>query len=158
MKLPDIFVLQRHHFFLKISICHFTVVSTFVTNKQLRETVHFCFNLKESAVERHRLLCEAYGEHAPSIKTSEHWFRRIKNCDFITSYKELDGRPVKFEDIDLEALLDQDSRHTLKELAEPSKLLKKRCQPVSRPWIYGAKTRKLVCIWTQAKRHRTTLF
>ena len=38
----------------------------------------FCFNLKKSAAERHLLLCEAYGEHAPSIKTCEYWLRRFK--------------------------------------------------------------------------------
>ena len=55
-------------------------MSTFLPTKQhLREALLFCFNLKKSAAEGHRLLCEAYGEHAPSIKTCEYWFRRFKS-------------------------------------------------------------------------------
>ena len=54
-------------------------MSTFVPTKQhLREALFFCFNLKKSAAEGHRLLCEAYVEHASSIKTCEYWFRRFK--------------------------------------------------------------------------------
>ena len=66
------------------------------TKQHLREALLFCFNLKKSGAEGHRLLCEAYGEHAPSIKTCE----------------------VKFEDAELEALLDQDSCQTQEKLAE----------------------------------------
>ena len=64
-------------------------MSTFVPTKQhLREALLFCFNLKKSAAEGHRLICEAYGEHAPSIKTCEDWLRRFKSGDFDTSDKE----------------------------------------------------------------------
>ena len=45
----------------------------------MREALLFCFNFKKIAAEGHRLLCEAYGEHAPSIKTCEYWFRRFKS-------------------------------------------------------------------------------
>ena len=55
-------------------------MSTFVPAKQyLREALLFCFNLKKSAAEGYRLLCEAYGEHALSIKTCDYWFRRFEN-------------------------------------------------------------------------------
>ena len=50
------------------------------TKQHLREALLFCFNLKKSGAERHRLLCEAYGEHAPSIKNGEYWFRRSKSA------------------------------------------------------------------------------
>ena len=94
-------------------------MSTFVLTKQhLRETLLFCFNLKKSAAEGHRLLCEAYGEHAPSIKTCEYWFRRFNSGNFDTSDKEREGRPVKFEDTELKALLDQDSCQTQEKLAK----------------------------------------
>ena len=94
-------------------------MSTFVPTKQhLREELLFCFNFKKSAAEGHRLLCEAYGEHAPSIKTCEYWFRYFKSGDFDTSDKEREGRPLKFEDAELEALLDQNSCQTQEKLAE----------------------------------------
>ena len=55
-------------------------MSTFVPTKQhLWEALLFCFNLKKNAAEGHRLLCEAHGEHAPSIKTCEYWFRCFKS-------------------------------------------------------------------------------
>ena len=53
---------------------------TFVPTKQhLREALLFCFNLKKSAAEGHRLLCEAYGEHAPLIKPCEYWFQHFNS-------------------------------------------------------------------------------
>ncbi|UYV65846.1 hypothetical protein LAZ67_3005622 [Cordylochernes scorpioides] len=51
-----------------------------------------------SATDGHRLLCEAYGKHALSIKSCEYWFRRFKSGDFDTRDKERGGRPIKFED------------------------------------------------------------
>ena len=84
----------------------------------MREALLFCFNLKKSAADGHRLLCEAYGEHTFSIKTCEYWFRCFKSGDFNTSDKEREGRPVTFEDTELEALLEQDSCQTQEELAE----------------------------------------
>ncbi|UYV75798.1 hypothetical protein LAZ67_13001387 [Cordylochernes scorpioides] len=46
------------------------------------------------------------------------WFRRFKSGDFDTRDKERGGRPIKFEDAELEALLDEDSSQTQEELAE----------------------------------------
>ncbi|UYV64255.1 SETMAR [Cordylochernes scorpioides] len=72
----------------------------------------------KSATDGHRLLCEAYGKHALSIKSCEYWFRRFKSGDFDTRDKERGGRLIKFEDAELEALLDEDSSQTQEELAE----------------------------------------
>ncbi|UYV79010.1 SETMAR [Cordylochernes scorpioides] len=94
-------------------------MSTFLPTKHnLREALLFCFNLKKSATDGHRLLCEAYGKHALSIKSCEYWFWRFKSGDFDTRDKERGGRPIKFEDAELEALLDEDSSQTQEELAE----------------------------------------
>ncbi|UYV68992.1 SETMAR [Cordylochernes scorpioides] len=94
-------------------------MSTFLPTKHnLREALLFCFNLKKSATDGHRLLCEAYGKHALSIKSCEYWFRRFKSGDIDTRDKERGGRPIKFEDAELEALLDEDSSQTQEVLAE----------------------------------------
>ncbi|UYV62812.1 SETMAR, partial [Cordylochernes scorpioides] len=94
-------------------------MSTFLPTKHnLREALLFCFNLKKSATDGHRFLCEAYGKHALSIKSCEYWFRGFKSGDFDTRDKERGGRPIKFEDAELEALLDEDSSQTQEELAE----------------------------------------
>ncbi|UYV74653.1 SETMAR [Cordylochernes scorpioides] len=60
----------------------------------------------------------AYGKNALSIKSCEYWFRRFKSGDFDTRDKERGGRPIKFEDAELEALLDEDSSQTQEELTE----------------------------------------
>ncbi|UYV67343.1 THOP1 [Cordylochernes scorpioides] len=61
---------------------------------------------------------KAYGKHALSIKSCEYLFRRFKSGDFDTRDKERGERPIKFEDAELEALLDEDSSQTQEKLAE----------------------------------------
>ena len=66
----------------------------------------------------YRLLREAYGEHAPSQDTCERWFRRFKSGDFDIADKE-HGKPSKrYEDVELQALLDEDDLQIQKQLAE----------------------------------------
>ena len=126
-------------------------MSTFVPTKHnLREALLFCFNLKKSAADGHRLLCEAYGEHAPSIKTCEYWFRRFKSGDFDTSDKKREGRPVMFEDAELEALLDQDSCQTQEELAETLQL--SRALKLKRPQ-YAKRHDKVIFQHDNARPH-----
>lgn len=94
-------------------------MSAYVPKKQhLREVLLFFFNSKKSAAESHRMLSEVYGEHTPSLKTCEFWFRRYKSGNFDTEDKERPGQAKKFEDEDLEALLSEDSCQTQEELAE----------------------------------------
>lgn len=52
------------------------------TTEHLRHSLLLFFNLKKSAAEAHRLLVEAYGEHAPSNTTCKEWFQRFKSNDF----------------------------------------------------------------------------
>ena len=94
-------------------------MSGFVPKKEhLREALLFCFHLKKSAAEIHRLLFKANGEHTLSETTHRHWFRRFKDNDYDVKDKERPGQPKKFEDGELEALLEEDSCQTLKELSE----------------------------------------
>jgi len=94
-------------------------MSTFVLTKQhLREVLVFCFNWKKSAAEAHRMLVEVYGDNAPTDKSCREWFRRFKNDDFSVEDKPRSGQPKKFEDKELEALLDEDPSQTQEELAE----------------------------------------
>ncbi|KAG5324314.1 MOS1T transposase, partial [Pseudoatta argentina] len=50
--------------------------------------------------------------------TRRDWFRRFKNNDFQLEDKERSGAPKKFEDKDLEQLLDEDPSQTLSELGK----------------------------------------
>jgi len=70
--------------------------------------------LKKS--EAHRLLVETYGDAALSERSRE-WFQKFKNGEFDVEDKEHSGRPKVYEDAELEALLDEDSYQTQKELA-----------------------------------------
>lgn len=87
-------------------------------NDHLRHAMLYDFHLKRSAAESHRLLIEAYGEHAPSVRTCDYWFARFKSGDFDLKNKERGKPPKKFEDAELQALLDQDSTQTERQLAE----------------------------------------
>ena len=85
-------------------------------NEHSRTALIFCFHLKKTAAESYRLLGEAYDEYAPSQKTSEQWFQRFKigfRC-----YRQGTRKIKKYEDVELQALLDEDDSQTQKQLAE----------------------------------------
>lgn len=67
-------------------------------------------------MESHRLLVETYGEHAPSIRTCETWFRQFKSGDINVKDSARSGRPQKCEDEQLQALLDDDPTQTQQQL------------------------------------------
>ena len=94
-------------------------MSSFEPNKRhLWELLIYFFNLKKSAAEAHRLLIEAYGDAALSERSCREWFQKFKNGEFDIEDKERSGRlPKVYEDAELEALLDEDSCQTQKELA-----------------------------------------
>jgi histone-lysine N-methyltransferase SETMAR len=94
-------------------------MSTFVPEKRhLREALLFMFNLKKSATEAYQLLENAYGNYALCKSTCQVWFQRFKDGDFDLNDKE-HGRPSKkFEDIELQALLDEDDTQTQQQLAD----------------------------------------
>ncbi|UYV66246.1 hypothetical protein LAZ67_4000972 [Cordylochernes scorpioides] len=84
----------------------------------LREVLLFAFNWKKSATEAHRMLEEVYGDHALSKSQCYRWFKKFQSGDF-----ELDNEPrgkphQKFEDTELQALLDDDSTQTQEKLAK----------------------------------------
>jgi histone-lysine N-methyltransferase SETMAR len=94
-------------------------MSNFVPTKQhLREVLLHYFVLKKNATEAHRLLMEAYGEYSPTDRTCRTWFERFRNGDFDVDDKERPGHPKKFEDEQLEALLEEDVCQTQEELAK----------------------------------------
>ncbi|GFW14171.1 solute carrier family 23 member 1 [Trichonephila clavipes] len=51
-------------------------------SRHLREVLFFCFNMKKSAAEAHRMLSNTYGETAISERTCRELFQRFKNDDF----------------------------------------------------------------------------
>ena len=64
------------------------------------------------------MLVEVYGDTAPTDKSCREWFRRFKDGDFSVEDKPRSGQSKKFEDKELEALLEEDQSQTQEELAE----------------------------------------
>ncbi|KAG5313940.1 MOS1T transposase, partial [Pseudoatta argentina] len=92
-------------------------MSKFVPDKVfLRGVLLHYFNMNKSAAEAHRILVQTYGDNALSDTTCRDWFRRFKNNDFELEDKERSGAPKKFQDKELEQLLDEDPSQTLSEL------------------------------------------
>ncbi|EGI62106.1 Mariner Mos1 transposase, partial [Acromyrmex echinatior] len=89
-----------------------------LTKQHLREVLIFCFNWKKSAAEAHRMLVEVYGDIVPTDKSYREWFRCFKDGDFSVENKPRSGQPKKFEDKELETLLEEDQSQTQEELAE----------------------------------------
>ena len=94
-------------------------MSNFVPEKVfLRRVLLHYFNMKKTAAESHRILVEVYGEHALAERTYQNGFARFKSCDFDLQDEERPGQPKKFDDEELEALLDEDGCQIQKELVE----------------------------------------
>jgi len=83
-------------------------------SRYLQEVLIFCFNMKKSAAEAHRMLSNIYGEAAISERTCREWFQHFKNGNFEDRHSG--GREKVFEDAELEALLEQDSCQNQEEL------------------------------------------
>ena len=86
--------------------------------QHLREVLLGYFFAKKTAAESHRLLQEVYGEHSLAKSQSFMWFKRFKRGDFVIKDKERPGPSKKFEDEELETLLNEDSCQTQEKLAE----------------------------------------
>ena len=94
-------------------------MSNIVPEKVFLRGVHLhYFNMKKTAAESHRILVEVYGEHALAGRTCQKWFARFESGDFGLEDEERPGQPKKFEDEELEALLDEDCCQTQEELTE----------------------------------------
>ena len=83
----------------------------------LRGVLLYNFNIKKTAAKRHRILVEVYGKHALAERTCRNWFARFKSGDFGLEDQERSGQSKKFEDEELEALIDEDGYQTQEELA-----------------------------------------
>ena len=94
-------------------------MSTFVPNKvHLRGNLLHYFIQNKSAAEAHRVLVETYGHNALSDTTRRGWFRRSKNNNFKLEDKERSAAQKKFEDKELEEILDENRFQTLAELGK----------------------------------------
>ena len=70
-------------------------MSSFLLKKSIygEHVLLFCFNLKKSAAESHRMLVEVYGDNVLSETTCRDWFCRFKDDNFDLSDKKRENRP-----------------------------------------------------------------
>jgi len=82
-------------------------MSNFVPgNYDLQTALIFCYHLKKTAAESHRMLVETYGEHTLGKSQCFEWFKKFKSDDFDVRNEKCGKPPKKFEDSELQALLD----------------------------------------------------
>lgn len=86
-----------------------------------RHVLMFLFDNRKSAAEAHKILEETYGYDAPSYSNCKFWFKRFKSDDFDLNDKERTGQPKKFEDSELQDLLNENSTQTENQLAKKLK-------------------------------------
>ncbi|GFX49885.1 mariner Mos1 transposase [Trichonephila clavipes] len=84
----------------------------------LRTELIFCYHLKKNAAESHQMLVEAYGGNALSRAQCYRWFEKFQNGDFDVRNEERRRPAKKFEDAELQVLLDEDDGQTQEHLAE----------------------------------------
>ena len=94
-------------------------MSNFVLgNYDLRTALIFCYHLKKTAAESHRMLVEAYGEHALGKSQCFEWFKKFRSGNFDVRNEERGRPPKKFQDSELQTLLDEDDAQTQQQLAD----------------------------------------
>lgn len=86
-------------------------------NIHLREALFFCYYLKKAVAESHRMLVEAYREHALSETQCKVWFRKFRSGDSDVRNAKCGHAPKKFKDTELQALLDENNGQTPQQLA-----------------------------------------
>ncbi|KAG5319597.1 MOS1T transposase, partial [Pseudoatta argentina] len=123
-------------------------MSIFVPNKvYLRGILLHYFIQKKSAAEAHRILVQPYGDNALSDTTCRDWFRRFKSNDFELEDKERSGAPKKFQDKELEQLLDITGDRYRLQLMRLSRALKEK-----RP-LYAQRHDKVILLHDNARPH-----
>ncbi|KAG5325287.1 MOS1T transposase, partial [Pseudoatta argentina] len=123
-------------------------MSIFVPNKvYLRGILLHYFIQKKSAAEAHRILVQTYGDTALSDTTCGDWFLRFKKNDFELEDKERSGAPKKFQDKELEQLLDITGDRYRLQLMRLSRALKEK-----RP-LYAQRHDKVILLHDNARPH-----
>lgn len=93
-------------------------MSNFLPDKRhLREALLFTFHFKKKATEAHQMLTDAYGGNSPSLRTCQEWYQQFKSGDFSVNDKDRPGQPKKFNDDELQSLLNEDDAQTQEQLA-----------------------------------------
>lgn len=81
-----------------------------VSDKEyIRHCILFMFQLKKNAAEAAEIICYVLGESAVTHTIHKNWYKRFREGDFNFKDRERPVQPKKFEDEELQQLLDQNS-------------------------------------------------
>lgn len=83
----------------------------------LRRVLLNYFNMNKSVYDSFWTLEDVYGEEALTERTCQRWFKRFKSGKFNLEDKDYIRKPKKFEDEELEVMVNEDSSKTQQELA-----------------------------------------
>ena len=72
------------------------------SKNQIRSLLHYESNLEHGATEATRNVCQALGENAVNLRTTQRWFAKFREGDQSTSDQPRSERP---QEIDRDALM-----------------------------------------------------
>ncbi|CAI9734608.1 Hypothetical predicted protein [Octopus vulgaris] len=87
-------------------------------NEHFRHLLLFAFNQGSKAAKAAGDICAVYGEGAIAERTARDWYAKFKNGNFDLKDAPRSGRPVEFNEKQLNQLLHENSHQTTRELAE----------------------------------------
>ena len=80
------------------------------------------------------MLVETYSEHVPVIRACNTWFCQFKSRDFDLTDNEHPREAKKFEDEELQALLDEDPTQSQQQLAKTLNVTRGAIFQRLKPW------------------------
>lgn len=86
--------------------------------QHLRHCMLFCFEMKKNASQATELINSTLGEHTVSYSTVKKWFANFREKKFSLEDDPRPGPAKRFEDEELQSLLDENPCQTQQELAE----------------------------------------
>ena len=94
-------------------------------NLFIRHCIRYEFHQGKSVRKACESICSILGDNIVSKSTCEYWYKRFQKGDFDVSDRERAGAPVKVDDQELQALLDENSCQTENNLQHSLELLNK---------------------------------